>query len=215
MNHLIEQFLGQHNYCPLPGLGTLRVKENPAQIHLGENRVSAPSVSISLHSEETNSNEFLNYIATHKNADKASAEKMLRDYCGSLINLQESEKKFLSQTGDFYNDESGKIQFRQSESLSLFSPDINLVKVIHPEAVHQVRVGDTETTTARMTKYLHESKKVSVSKWGMALMILVLFILSAIVFYVNNPNKKLFNPADFNYYKTKTESGKHSKHPEK
>ncbi len=215
MNHLIEEFLGQNNYCPLPGIGTLKLKDIPAHIHLGENRISAPSAAISLLPEEINSNDFIDFVSSRQQTAPSTAQTLLSEFCSSIKNLNASDEIILERTGSFFKDEAGNVQFRQKDLPSVFLPEIALKKVIHTDAVHQVRVGDTETTTKRMNKYLHESKKVSVNKGGIVLMIIALFVIAAVVFYVSNPGKKIINLEDFNFYKTTTEKGKQTGHPKK
>lgn len=204
MNQLIEEYLGQHNYCPLPGIGTLTVKEKSAHIHLGENRISPPSDAISLHLEETNSKGFVDFISARKDISASSADSLLSEFCSSLKKLPAGHEITLEHTGSFFVNESGNIEFRQKDANSLYRHEISLKKVIHTDAVHQVRVGDTETTTKRMNKYLHENPKVSISKWGLVLMIVSLFLVAAIVWYISNPDKKLVDPEYFNFYKSKT-----------
>ncbi|MEI2749380.1 MAG: hypothetical protein V9E88_11540 [Ferruginibacter sp.] len=79
------------------------------------------------------------------------------EYCNMLQHLDVYREVKLEHAGKFFVNADGVLKFRQKEIPSEFIPDVKLERVIHPNSVHQVRVGDTETTNVAMAEYYSES----------------------------------------------------------
>jgi len=66
-----------------------------------------------------------------------------------------------------------------------FLQPVKAVRVIHPEAEHQILVGDKETTNTVMNEYFSEVP-VKKSRWWIWAIVLGIAALIAILLYLNN-----------------------------
>jgi len=197
MQHLIEQFLIQHKYCPLPKIGTLELKQRNADFSVGEKLISAPAPFIELTFVEKNPAAFMSFIAKQKNIDNHQAVSMLQEYCTAILNMQNGQEMSIAEAGSVSVNNKGEFQFIQRELPQEFLPKIALNRVVHPEAVHQVRVGDEQKTTAYMHGYLKDAKVKKGNQWLMFFLVIILLLLTVVIHYVtdntstSNDTKKL------------------------
>lgn len=185
MESLIENFLLRHNHCPLPKIGTLELKENSAQLQTGENIITAPYPSIILSKKEKSANSFVHFIAQKKGIDEARATQELIEYCQEIINLDHRKEIKLNHTGKFYIDHDGTLCFRQDEIPDEFLPAITIQKVIHPNSIHSVRVGDKEHTNDFMRNQLKNFVTIKRSTWWIWALLLSAIAAVSIVYYIN------------------------------
>ena len=183
MESLIENFLLRHNHCPLPKIGTLELKEKSAELQTGENVIKAPFPSISLSKKEKSAASFIHFIAKKKGIDETRASQELIEYCQDIINLDHRKEIQLNHTGKFYIDHDGTLDFRQDEIPEEFLPAITVQKVIHPNAVHSVRVGDQEHTNDFMRNQLKNFVTIKKSTWWIWAVLLTLIATAAIVYH--------------------------------
>ncbi len=186
MQHLIEQFLIQHKYCPLPKIGTLELKQRNADFSVGEQLIAAPAPFIALTSVEKDSAAFVSFIAKQKNIDNHQAGSMLQEYCTAILNIKNGQEMAIAEAGSMSVNSKGELQFKQRALPQEFLPKIALNRVVHPEAVHQVRVGDEEKTTAYMHGYLKDAKVKKGNQWLMFFLVIMLLLLTVIVHYVTD-----------------------------
>ena len=184
MESLIENFLLRHNYCPLPKVGTLELKSNGAQLQTGENIITAPCPTISLSKKEKTADTFIHYIAKKKGIDETRASQELIEYCQDIINLDHRKEIKLNHTGKFYIDHDGTLDFRQDEIPGEFLPAITVQKVIHPNAVHNVLVGDQEHTNDFMKNQLKNFVTIKKSTWWIWAVLLTLIATAVIIYHI-------------------------------
>ena len=84
--------------------------------------------------------------------------------------------------GSFFVDASGKINFKQQELPAAFTQPVFAERVIHPDAEHQILVGDKETTNTVMTELL-APKSATKDRWWIWAIVLGLIGIATIVFY--------------------------------
>ncbi len=197
MQHVIEQFLIQYKYCPLPKIGTLELKQSHAHFSVGEKLISAPAPFIELTSVEKDAAAFISFIAKQKNIDNHLAGSILQQYCTDILNIKIGQEVAIAQAGTISVNDNGELQFKQRELPQDFFPKIALHRVVHPEAVHQVRVGDEQKTTAYMHGYLKDAKVKKGNQWLMFFLVIILLLLTVVIHYVtdntstSNDTKKL------------------------
>ncbi len=187
MENLIEHFFVQFGYCPLPGIGMLKLEEKSAIVHFSENKMTAPLSEIWLLKEECAVNDFISFVGANKNISNNDATTLLNDFCNNVLNTEKNSEYKIGSLGSFIKDAAGKLHFKQTVLEDVFFPDVTLTRVIHPNAIHQVRVGDTETTNAVMTELLNVPVKVRQSKWWIAAIVFTFIALSLSLYYFNNP----------------------------
>jgi len=180
MEHLIEEYLFTHKQCPLPAIGTLRVKEGYATAWYSENRISGPAPFIVLDPSDSDAGDFISYISKYDHISVPEAVSRLNDYCSSLKNLHATNEINLPLAGRFFVDAHGQLVFRQHEFPSEFMPSIQTQRVKHLNVVHSMKVGDTETTSEVMAEYYTEQENQPKEKWW--IWALIFFVIAAGVF---------------------------------
>jgi nucleoid DNA-binding protein len=184
MESLIENFLLRHNHCPLPKVGTLELKQKSAELQTGEHVIKAPFPFISLSKKEKSAASFIHFIAKKKGIDETRASQELIEYCQDIINLDHRKEIKLNHTGKFYIDHDGTLDFRQDEIPEEFLPSITVQKVIHPNSVHSVRVGDKEHTNDFMKNQLKNFVTIKRSTWWIWAVLLTTIATVAIVYHI-------------------------------
>jgi len=188
MHHLIASYLFKNKTCPLPGLGTLRVVMGKAEADFLNSAIKAPVPTIIFDSRENDASNLLDHIAAKTNSTVLQTIDKLGQFCNSLkAAIKANQPAVLNGVGNFFTDSSGSINFRSGQlPVSFFQP-VKAERVIHPEAEHQILVGDKETTNTLMTEYFSEAP-VKKKRWWIWVVILGAIALIAILLYLNNAN---------------------------
>jgi hypothetical protein len=165
METLIEHYLLRHKYCPLPALGVLEMKAHGAVFPIGENKCNAPYPQIIFSNKSISSESFVHFIANKKGISNELANQMLISYCNDIVHLNAIQEKKINHTGKFYVDVDGSLSFKQYILPEEFFPSVKAERVIHPNSVHQIQVGDRQHSSDFMSGYLKSIKKINESKW--------------------------------------------------
>lgn len=187
MEDLIEQYLLQYKYCPLPAIGVLERKTVSAVSIQSENRILAPVHQISFSAKEKDATHFIRFIAARKNISYDAAYDALHHYCRNLMQMDTLQEARLEHSGRFFIDPSGKLCFVQAVLPSVFMPDVVIERVLRPNAIHQVRVGDTETNSVAMTEFLNDNGEERKGKWWIWAIVLFILACVAIFMYAGHP----------------------------
>ena len=108
------------------------------------------------------------------------------------MHLNGSETKQLNQTGYFFITEQGILDFKQNDVINQFNETLVAKRVIHPNQKHSVLVGDEEKSNVFMSDYLNKNNKVSINKWWVILLIILMAVsiiimnTKHIIAFVNN-----------------------------
>ncbi|MEN9964804.1 MAG: hypothetical protein RL582_1899 [Bacteroidota bacterium] len=179
MEKLISAFLFKNQYCPLPGVGTLTLVHESAQIKSDEHILLAPKQNIVLQSFESDPSVFIQFISRRKNKSIESASTELHAFCNSLSTMGSLSKWELPSTGQFFVNESGQLQFRPEELPEDYSPSVTINRVVHPSAVHKIMVGDHEKGSDEMLEELQQNKTKKGSKAWIIWLTLMILLLGA------------------------------------
>jgi hypothetical protein len=179
MEKLISAFLYKNQYCPLPGIGTLTVFHESAQIKSDQHILMAPQQNIVLQSFETDPTVFIQFISRRNNKSIESATSELNAFCSQLISMGSLSNWDLPSTGQFYVNESGQLQFKSEELPEDYFPPVTIKRVIHPSAVHKIMVGDQEKGSDEMLEELQQNKTKKKSKAWMIWLSLIIILLGA------------------------------------
>lgn len=186
LNKLIEQYLIIHQQCPLPGIGSLKITEIPASINNADKKIIAPSQQISLTAVEISAKGFISFISEKQYLNQEESAIELNRFCKELIDLEPKEEKSISQLGSFVKNEDAQLFFKQNIINHLFSPSLNLNRVIHPNNVHTVLVGDNELTNHMIAERLSTSKTVVKFQWWAWAACLTIISMAIIFIYFNH-----------------------------
>ena len=188
MHQLIASYLFKNRYCPLPGLGTLRVVMGKAEADFLNSAIKAPVPTIIFDSRENDASNLLDYIAAKTNSTVLQTIDKLGQFCNGLKTaIKANQPAVLNGIGNFFTDSSGSINFKPGQLPVTFFQPVKAERVIHPEAEHQILVGDKETTNTLMTEYFNEAP-VKKKRWWIWVVILGAIALIAILLYLNNAN---------------------------
>ena len=179
----IASYLFQHKTCPLPGLGTLSVRYSGAEVDFTNKSIAAPRSFIEFSDTETDANGLLKYLAATSGGSTHEVSEALDHFCDNLRNeITKQPDVHLESVGSFFVDASGKINFKREELPAVFTQPVFAERVIHPDAEHQILVGDKETTNTVMTELLAPKSAIK-DRWWIWAIVLGLVGIAAIVIY--------------------------------
>lgn len=188
MHHLIASYLFQNKTCPLPGLGTLSVATGKAESDFLNTVIKAPKPTIAFDNKENDASNLLDYIAAKNNSTVFQAIEMLGHFCNNLkADIIRDNKAILNEVGIFSADASGNIYLKPVTLPLAFWQPVKAQRVIHPQAEHNILVGDKETTNTLMTEYFNE-EPVKKYRWWIWAIVLGAIALLAILYYFSNNN---------------------------
>jgi hypothetical protein len=186
MHQLIASYLFQNKTCPLPGLGTLLMTTTMAESNFTDKTISAPKTIIEFETKENDASNLLDYIAAKTNTTVFQAIDKLGQLCNNLKGAAiTNNPATLDGVGNFFTDASGNINFKPLELPFSFFQPVKAERVIHPEAEHNILVGDKETTNTVMTEYFSEEVPVKKDRWWVWAIVLAAIALLALLFYAN------------------------------
>ncbi|MGG9963650.1 hypothetical protein [Ferruginibacter sp. SUN106] len=184
MHQLIASYLFQNKTCPLPGLGILSVVAGKAESDFLNTTIKAPLPRIIFEAKENDASNLLDYVASKTNSTVLNTIDALGQFCNNLKAAAISNKPaILDGVGNFFTDSSGNINFKSSQLPAVFLQPVKAERVIHPQAEHQILVGDKETTNTVMTEYFNETPEKS-SRWWVWAIVLGTFAILGLLYYL-------------------------------
>ena len=187
MQQLIASYLFQYKSCPLPGLGTLYIQNTSASSDFLNKSIAAPQPIISFHTKETDAGSMVDYIAANTKSSVLAAIDALGKYCNQLKSeLNANNIAAINMVGSFSADAGGRIQFKSTQLPAALLPPVIAQRVIHPEAEHNMLVGDKETTNTEMTEYYTETPVAKNYWWIWALVLAAAALVTLLVYYNDN-----------------------------
>jgi hypothetical protein len=189
MELIIEQYLLLFHHCPLPNLGTLQLRYTLAEVKMGEGSITAPTPVVVFKSVTQNENRFLKYISAQLEIDLETARQKLTDFINSIKFLDQTQEKKINVIGKFYPDHSGEICFKSFILPENFLPLANAERVIHPDAVHQIRVGDRELSNEYMSEQILLLKNKKKNIWWIILIAFFsIALIAAVIIFLMTQN---------------------------
>jgi CCDC81-like prokaryotic HU domain 2 len=180
----IASYLFQYKTCPLPGLGTLSVVNSAAESDFTNKTFSAPRSIVHFEQSETDPDGLLNYLSVKTGADKYEATEALSHFCDNLKQQMTDQTDVqLDNIGSFFVDDSGTINFKQEELPAALMQPVFAERVIHPDAEHQILVGDKETTNTVMTEFLAPKSETKDRWWIWAIVLGALGLLTLLIYF--------------------------------
>lgn len=188
MNELIGLFLFRNRLCPLPGIGTLHLKETGATVMNVENKIQNNPPQIEFCGELTSPDHLIDFISERSRISQAEAKMHLINYCDSIKNLEPSGNINLPFAGNFYVNSDGSIDFKTLPPPVEFLPAVLAKQLMRADSSHHLMVGERETSSAEMAAYFSENESRVREKWW--LWSIFLFILGAIALalFFSDPN---------------------------
>ena len=168
----------------MPGLGTLSVLNSGAEADFTNKLITAPKSFIQFNNAETDTAGLLNYLVLTTGADKYEVTEALDHFCDNLKNkIADQSDMQIESIGTFFVDGSGNINFTPQELPTAFVQPVFAERVIHPDAEHQILVGDKETTNTVMTGYFNETPAVKDRWWIWAIVLSVTGLIALLIYF--------------------------------
>ncbi len=184
MQQMIASYLFQNKSCPLPGLGTLHLRVLPAEANFGNKQIAAPQQVIQFDNKETDATVLIQYIASATQISVDDATEAIDHFCESIhTKLVSKTKAIVEGIGIFSKNAALETVFKQEEIPSIYFPAITAERVIHPAAVHQILVGDKETTNTKMSAFYNETETITYKWWVWALFIAAVGLTMMLIYF--------------------------------
>jgi hypothetical protein len=184
MQQLIASYLFQFKTCPLPGLGTLYIKQGIAKTDFLNKAITPPVSSITFDAAETDAHILVDYIAAKKNISELEAIKELGKFCNELKAASNTGVGgYINDVGTIFTEASGEILFTQAPVPQQFLQSIPAERVIHSDEEHHLLVGDKETTNMQMAEYYTEDNQVKDRWWIWAIVLGVIGIIGLLIYF--------------------------------
>jgi hypothetical protein len=187
MEELIAHYLLSRRQCPLSKVGTLQLLDGNAAVLVAEKGISAPIPFIVFAKKEIDNANLIRFIASSKQITEDEASAELAGYCNKLDHLAPDTEAIIPGAGSFYVDQNGELSFRQVDINDAYLPFISAERMIRQHAVHQMTVGDRETTSAVMSEYYSDKPPVYRQRWWTAALILFVLASGLIIYYFTSP----------------------------
>jgi hypothetical protein len=185
MHNQIASYLFQNKTCPLPGLGTLSLLNSGAEADFTNKMIATPKNFVQFADIETDPTGLLNYLSAITGGSKYEVTEALDHFCDNLRNkITQQPDVQLENLGSFFVDASGKINFKQEELHAAFMQPVFAERVIHPDAEHNILVGDKETTNTVMTELLAPRSETNDRWWIWAIVLASVWLIAMLIYFV-------------------------------
>lgn len=165
-------------------MGTLYIRHKNVTADFLNKNIHPPVPAIEFNTDETDAGALLDYIAAATNSTVMTAIESLGKYCNQLKGeLNAKAIATINMVGSFSSGPGGKIQFNPSQLPAGLLPLVHAERVIHPEASHNMLVGDKETTTVQMAEYFTESPAIKDRWWIWAVLLAAAALLAVLLYY--------------------------------
>ena len=192
MDQLIASYLYQTKSCPLTGLGGLFIKSTASIPDFSNKLIHPPIPEIQFVSTEYDPADLISYIIAATGADESEVTVALDHYSDQLKNkLSNNGTAYLEGIGHLYINSSGVITFKSKKIPDQFLPAVTAKRVIHPNAEHNLLVGDKETTNTEMSEFLNVVP-VMKDRWWIWAIVIAAVAGAAILIYGNDKGSSSF-----------------------
>lgn len=187
MNDLILEYLFAYHCCPLPGIGELRYEYNSATHLIADKKIISPSYEISLLESNVEEEHFVKFIAGQLSISFEEARQKLQNFCNKIIN---SEEEFIEieAAGKFYVNADGNLKFEPFKLPPEFTTEVDALRISRQD-VHQILVGDTQSTSVEMAGFYNSQEQKAKSKWWLWALLLLIIAAVVFVFYMNDSRR--------------------------
>jgi len=182
MDYLIAPTLFQNKTCRLPGIGTLTIVANSAEIENHDKQIKAPVPSIVFTPLQDDKNGFNEFTALSELIKKE---------------LHSQGKVYLKGIGDFVKKQDGAIEFIPIQLNPNFTPPVVAEIVTHQDAAYARLVGDKEAISTVLTESLVE-EDIMKDRWWIWAIGLGAIGLAVLIYYISQHGFNLLgNAADY------------------
>jgi hypothetical protein len=158
MYTILNRYLFLHKSIPVPGLGTICMESQPANIDASTRSIHPPVYRFRFDkfSDSPDKNLF-NYLSAQQNISDYEALRQYNDFAYSLRDrLNYFREAPWEGLGILKKDDLGEIHFETSIVNPFFLQPVPAEKVVHANAKHMLLVGDRERSNSEMSDWFAE-----------------------------------------------------------
>ena len=179
MRDSLYEYLILNKRLSLPGIGTIEMYKNPAQLDFTNKQFLAPYYSFKIESaNDKPAKKLFDWLCSSSGIAEWDAIKAVNDFSFEL-------KKKLSEEGEVKWEKVGVFRRNMNGDIKLDPATVSLQseqpviaeKVIRVKAEHTVLVGEQERTAIEMEEYFAQSSPKRNYAWIIALVLTVLAIM--------------------------------------
>jgi len=183
MNALLNEFLLSHQELPLHAVGVLRVASQPAQYDVTERAFVPPTVALSFEQltadNAVSMQPLVRFVAQQlQSTEEEAFEKVMHWQQLTAEQLQQGDAVAIGAFGTLQQHD-GQIVFSPATLQTGFEP-VAAERVIRESAVHQMLVGDVETTSTEMEAFYDQQEKAT-DRWWLLPMIVAAVAIALII----------------------------------
>jgi len=158
MYTILNRYLFLHKSIPVPGLGTICMESQPANIDASTRSIQPPVYRFRFDkfSDSPDKNLF-NYLSAQQNISDYEALRQYNDFAYSLRDrLNYFREAPWEGLGILKKDDLGEIHFETSIVNPFFLQPVPAEKVVRANAKHMLLVGDRERSNSEMSDWFAE-----------------------------------------------------------
>ena len=181
----LYEYLVLNKQLNVPGIGVFFLERKPAETDLTHRQINPPAYTMTLHhSSATPAKKFFHWLAERLNLYYHEAIVRFNGFAFDLKNrISSGDKIIWDNVGTLSKGMAGEIKFESVLKEYSFDPPVSTTKIIREKAVHSIRVGEMEKSSAEMTEWLHPAEEGGPVWWAPALVAAVLlFIFTGLYF---------------------------------
>ena len=179
MQDSLYEFLLLNRRLSLPGIGTIFLCQNPAQLDFTNKQFIAPSFYFIIESKNDKpSKKLFDWLSSSLNITEWDAIKSVNDFSFDLKKkLSENGEVNWENVGIFRRNNNGDLKLDQQNVLLQNQQPVTAEKVIRVKSGHTVLVGEQEKTSVEMEEYFAETPAKKNYTWLIAAILVVLAVI--------------------------------------
>lgn len=182
----LYRYLIQHQQLPLTGIGILAIHQEEAVMNVADHSVTAGSYQLSLHKDKATTApvKLYNWIAGVLGITEREAIVQYNDFVFDIQQqLQNGASIHWQQVGVFTGGLAGDIKFDSDVKDFTAGKAVTANKVKRDQALHTIRVGEQEKTSAEMIEML-APQTATRDTWMIVAYILLGLSLAFVIWYL-------------------------------
>ena len=179
MQDSLYEFLLLNRRLSLPGIGTISLCQNSAQLDFTNKQFTAPSFYFTIESRNDKpSKKLFDWLSSSLGITEWDAIRSVNDFSFDLKKrLSENGEANWDNVGIFRRDNNGNLKLHSQSILLKSEQPVTAEKVIRVKAEHNVLVGEQEKTSVQMEEYFAENQGRKNYTWLIAVILTVLAIM--------------------------------------
>ena len=179
MQNTLYEFLVLNKKLSLPGIGTIRLKQNSSQLDFTNKQFTAPSYYFTLDPKDDQpSKKLFEWLSSSLGITEWDAIRSINDFSLSLKNkISGAGEITWDNIGVIKRDVAGNLKLNSNTLALLHEQPVAAEKVIREKAEHTVLVGEQERSAIEMEEYLADHSSKRNYGWIVAVVLTVLAVM--------------------------------------